>query len=208
MQYMYFWWRLRHQVPPTRKALLAARALEAWLALAARSDQVRTAAGPVVQTGRQLSSSAAQQAAVQAKVAAERAAKQARAAAEQAAAVAAVARTVRLQRVAAEAELEPTPTRQGSGRLVAALQGLAGFAAGYALRARAGGKRSADAGEGQRRQLQEVTSRLQTRATDSLRPGKAQVSQRAGVVASRVRSRSSGGSDDAAGRGDSGTAAR
>ncbi len=203
-----FWWRLRHQVPPTRKELLAARARDAALAVAARSDQIKVAAGPLLQTGRRVSSSAAQQAAVQARIAAERAAVQARAASEQAAAIAAAARTVRLQRVAAEAELPPAPKRRGSSRMLAALQGLTGFAAGYALRARTGGEPAADAGEGQRRQLQQVTGKLQTRAADSLRVGKAQVSQRAGAVAGKVRSRSSGGSDDAAGRGDSGSPAQ
>ncbi len=208
-----FWWRLRHQTPPTRKELLAARAREAALALTERSDQVRTAAGPLMQTGRKLSSSVAQQAAVQAKVAAERAAVQARAASEQAAAVAAAARTVRLQRVTPGAELEAVePARQGRGRLVAALQGVVGFAAGYALRGLKGGaspmEGSGEGGEGQRRQLQQVTGRLQTRAADSFRTGKAQVSQRAGVVASRMRSRSSGAGADEAGTDDPGTAAR
>ena len=126
-----FWWRQRQHVPPTRKELLAARARAASLALAARKEQVSASAAPLLRSGRAFSTAAAQQAAVQAKeaaerasaqarvaaeratvqarVAAEQASVQARAAAEQAAALAATARTLRIQRVTPDADIEAQP---------------------------------------------------------------------------------------------------
>ncbi len=123
-----YWWRQRHQVPPTRKELLAARAKEASVALAERreqlsaqaapllrsgrersaaaAEQLSASAGPLLRSGRERSAAAAQQAAAQARVAAERAAVQARIAAEQAAALAATARTLRIQRVTSDADIE------------------------------------------------------------------------------------------------------
>jgi hypothetical protein len=123
-----YWWRQRHQLPPTRKEMLAARAREASVALAARkeqltaqaapllqsgrersaaaAEQLSASAGPLLRSGRERSTAAAQQAAAQARVAAERAAVQARIAAEQAAALAATARTLRIQRVPSDADIE------------------------------------------------------------------------------------------------------
>ncbi len=138
-----FWWRRHQQLPPTRKELLAARARAASLALATRKEQVATSAAPLLLTGRKLSETAAQRAAEQAHVAAERAAVQARAAAQQAAAVTAAARTVRLQRVP-RASVEPQPVagsakdRRARQAVMSALEVFGGFAAGYAVRARAG----------------------------------------------------------------------
>ena len=209
-----FWWRRQHQLPPTRKELLAERARAASLALAAKRDQLSASAAPLVLTGRRVSAAAAQsaaplvltgrrvsaaaaqQAAVQARVAAERAAVQARAAAQQAAAVAAAARTVRLQRVAQEADIEQQMTsspdrRQRRDAVMTALEAFGGFAAGYAVRARAGrssSERLEQAGSpGRGQQVQRIAGRVQTRVTDTVRAGNAQLSQRGSALAGRVR---------------------
>jgi hypothetical protein len=205
-----FWWRLRRQAPPTRKELLAARGRAASVTLASKKEQVATSAAPLLRIGRQVSASARERAGVQARAAAEQAAARARAAAQRAADVAAIARTFRLQRVSPAADLEPQPVslsearaRRRRDRVLGALQGVGGLAAGYALGARAGGARSERATTGaQRRQLQQIAGRVQARMTDTLQAGNARVSQRAGVVADRVRRRSGGdsgvpsGSDD------------
>jgi hypothetical protein len=137
-----FWWRRQHQVPPTRKELLAARARAASLALGARTDQVRTSAAPLLETGRRLSATAAQRAAVEAGAAAERASVQARMAAQHAAALAASARTAgmhRLQRVDSGTDGQSTDEHQRRDAIMSALQAFGGFAAGYTVRARGGG---------------------------------------------------------------------
>ena len=199
-----FWWRRQHQVqvPLSRKDLLAARARAASLALSTKKEQVATSAAPLVQSGRRVSAAAAQQAAVQARVAAERAAVQARAAAQQAAAVAAAARTVRLQRVAPGAGVEPqhpasgrTDGRQRRDAVMSALEAFGGFAAGYAVRARVG--RSAErldqpGTSGRAQQVQRIAGQVQTRVTDTVRAGNAQLAQRGSAVAGRVRRRSTG----------------
>jgi hypothetical protein len=190
-----FWWRLRRQAPPTRKELLTARARAASLTLASKKEQVATSAAPLLRTSRQVSASARERAAVQARVAAERAAVRARAAAKQAAEVAAIARTLRLQRVSPGADLERQPValpeagaRRGRDRALSALQGVGGLAAGYALGVRARGARLERATTGtQGQQLQQITDRVQARMTDTLRAGNARMSQRAGLVANRIR---------------------
>jgi hypothetical protein len=136
-----FWWRRQHQVPPTRKELLAARARAASLALGAKTEQVRTTAAPLLETGRRLSATAAQRAAVEAGAAAERAAVQARATAQQAAALAATARATGssrlLRRDSDKATGRSADEHQRRAAIMSALQAFGGFAAGYSLRSRA-----------------------------------------------------------------------
>jgi hypothetical protein len=224
-----FWWRQRRQLPPTRKELLAARARAASLALATRKEQVSTsaapllrsgrelstAAAPLLRSGRELSAAAAQQAAVQAREAAERASVQARAAAQQAAALAATARTLRIQRVTPDADIESqavsaaaTAGGRGRARLLGVLETAGGFAAGYALRARNGSSRVEQSEQnGQpRRQFQQIAGRVQGRVTGTLQAGNAQLSQRAGAVVGKVRRRSSGADETPSGSGDLGPA--
>jgi hypothetical protein len=200
-----FWWRQRQQIPPTRKELLADRARAASLALATKKEQVATSAAPLVRTGRRVSAAAAERAAVQARVAAERAAVQARGAAQQAAAVAAAARTVRLQRVQRDVAVEPRPdagSKTGGWHrrdaVMSALQVFGGFGAGYAVGARAGragAQRLEETGVSEQGgQLPRIAGRVQTRVTDTVRAANAQLSQRGSAVAGRVR-RSSAGDD-------------
>jgi cytoskeletal protein RodZ len=124
-----FWWRLRRQAPPTRTQVLTARARAASRTLASTKEQVAASAAPLLLTGRQVSAgareraavqgrAAAEQTAVQARAAAERAAARARTAAQQAAEFAAVARTLRVQRVLPSADLEaqPVPVPETAGR--------------------------------------------------------------------------------------------
>ena len=216
-----FWWRHR-QAPPTRTELLAARARAASLALGTRRAQVTTMTAPLLQAGRKLSETAAQRARLQARTASERAAAQSRAAAEraavqsraaaeravvqsraaaqQAAALAAVARTVRLQRLkaAADVQTEPVPPATGADRrrrLVDVLEAGAGFAAGYALGARGEGRRfdrltRTPTTWARSPQVQQAIGRVRVRATDTWQAGSAQVSRRAGGVTERVRRRS------------------
>src|SRR3954467_5621574 len=216
-----FWWRHR-QAPPTRTELLAARARAASLALGSRRAQVTTMTAPLLQAGRKLSETAAQRARLQARTASERAAAQSRAAAEraaaqsraaaeramvqsraaaqQAAALAALARTVRLQRVpgAADVQTEPVPPAAGADRprrLVDVLEAGAGFAAGYALGARGEGRRfdrltRTPTNWARSPQVQQAMGRVRVRATETWQAGSAQLSRRAGDVEERVRRRS------------------
>ncbi len=125
---------------------------------------------------------------------------QSRAAAQQAAALAAVARTVRLQRVpaAADVQTEPVPAAAGADRprrLVDVLEAGAGFAAGYALGARGEGRRfdrltRTPTNWARSPQVQQAMGRVRVRATDTWQAGSAQVSRRAGGVTERVRRRS------------------
>jgi hypothetical protein len=217
-----FWWRQRQQLPPTRKDLLAARARAASLALAATKEQVSASAAPLLRSGREHWTVAAQRAAVQAREAAERAtvqarvaagraSVQARAAAEQAAALAAIARTLRIQRVSPDADLElqrvaaaAAASGRRRARVIAALETVGGFAAGYAVGGRKAGARDEqpEQADGQpRRQFQQVAGRVQERVSGTLQAGNAQLSQRAGAVAGKVRRRSGDAGDEGASSG-------
>lgn len=207
-----FWWRQRHQLPPTRKELLVARARAVALTVANRKEQAATSAAPWLQSGRERSSAAAQQAAVQARLRAEQAAVHARVAARQAVALAATARTLRLQRIPTDADLPPAPTAGGQrkAKVMSLLQTAGGFTAGYVVRARTSGARTEQADQagqataGQRRQFQEIAGRVQGRVTDTLQAGNAQLSQRAGAVAGKVRRRSDSGDEGPSSSGDLG----
>lgn len=235
------WRRRRRAVPLTRKELLAARARAASLALATRKEQVSTSTAPLLQSGRQRSAATAQKASVQsrvaarraseqgrvvaeraseqARVAAERAAVQARAAAQQAAALAAIARTLRIQRVPSDADVAaqavaPVATAAGQrkAKVLGVLETVGGFAAGYTVRARSGGPRHEQTGQteqpsdGQGRQFKQVAGRVQGQVTSTLQAGSAQLSQRAGAVAGKVRRRSDADSDASVGSGEFGPA--
>ena len=111
-----FWWRRRQQLPPTRKELLAARARAASLALATRKEQVgdvrRSAAADRAQALRDGGPAGGRAGARGGERQPSRHARRPRAAA-----VAAAARTVRLQRTR-ESRVEPQPVAgsQDGGR--------------------------------------------------------------------------------------------
>ena len=209
------WWRQRQQIPATRKEQLAAQARTAALVLAAKRQQLATSAAPLVQSGRKASAVAAQKAAVRARAAAEQAAAQAavqaRVAREQAVALSAAAKAAGLPTISWGNTAEPAPVVQPTaarspvrGAVADVLKGAAGFAAGYAVRARTGGS-PAEQGDQlqqsakltfQRPQLQEAAGRVRSRVTGGLQAGNAQLSRRAGEVTEKVRRRSSGSSGE------------
>jgi hypothetical protein len=210
------WRRRRQPLPATRAEQLAAHARTASLILAAKRQQLATNAAPLVRSGRVASAVAAQQAAVRARAAAEQAAAQAavqaRAARKQAVVLAAAAKAAGLPKVSWKDAADTAPAvppaagRQPvRGAVADVLKAAAGFAAGYAVRARTAGSRGDQADDVeqsartafQRQQLQEAAGRVRSRVTGGLQAGNAQLTRRAGEVTEKVRRRSSGGSGEA-----------